>query len=136
MLPTFLRAAVQRGRPQPASEPLIRIGGIPQKQSQCRQCRRRLPLAQLVYVNHCWHSYGEKSHQVHYDHHDCAGLRVLCQDCHNGMSAPDRLAYYEARLAEQGAVYPPEAVIGLRKSLAARGSGELGHAGYGEPASA
>lgn len=129
MLTAILRGVAQLFRPGPAT-----LGGIPQKQGQCRLCQRHLPVAQMVYVNHCWHRYGKGQPRVDHNHRDCAGLRLLCQRCHQSMSLAQRLAYYTARLADLGDAYPPEALIGLRKTLATAGTGELGHAGYGVPA--
>ena len=81
---------------------------------QCRQCSRPCSLDELVFVNHCYHE--EKSH---YRHRHCAGMRLLCRECH---LATGTLAYYESalhtRAREQPDQYPwDDCLIGLRLYL-------------------
>lgn len=101
---------------------------VPQKQGQCRKCHRRVPMGELVYVNHCYHEDPRGRRGLDHKHTDCAGIRALCAPCHTAMAAPEREAYYRALLADLGDAYPPSAVLGLDRGGT---MGELGHAGYG-----
>lgn len=86
----------------------------PELQQQCMGgCGRSLPLSQLVFINHCYHV------EVQHRHRSCAGLRLLCFECHQRLGG---YAYYAAFLASEAAERPDkypwdDCLIGLDKYL-------------------
>ena len=93
---------------------LRRWGGERAEQTAlCRGgCGMSPHLADLVFVNHCFH--GDEKNR--YRHRHCAGMRILCRACHERIGT---LAYYEAQLRDEAERFPDkypwdECIIGLR----------------------